>query len=287
MVKERGLLLCLRARVSDEKLFSGPKTWRTAGHERLRHSTTNGLDKVQEFFTMSTMTVKYLAQLGRERTISPLFERVWTVYGRSNPVAAAMQIVDNQRRGRNRRCLTNAMLFIAIPLCLSVVGVIVYSHDEDNIALFGCLTLAAFLVGAFLEIAAVREVTTAMPDGAVAMIEGFCEHLALVNEWASHYGSTPFYLYHDEDEIKKVGAGILVATATEVLQLQKKEKEAESKESSVARENYQEMAGRVMAAFCKRYDTLKMIGLASGGYDKYFEAARKSLEKEPQTATTA
>lgn len=223
---------------------------------------------------MSNMTVEYLAKLGRERTISPLFERVWTIHGRSNPVAAAIEIVDNQRRGRNKRCLSTAMLFIIVPLCFAVAGAVAYSH-EDKIALFRYLILAAFLVGAFLEISVVREEKTAMHDDAITMVDDFCKHLTLVDEWAGCDSSSKFYLYRNEDKIKEIGTNILVRAGIEVLQLQKMEKEVEPGE---IREHYQEMAGHEMTEFSRRYDALKRIGLASGGYDKYFEQAQHIID---------
>lgn len=233
---------------------------------------------------MSNITVGYLAKLGRERKIPSLFERAWVEAhgGGSNPVAKAMQIVENERIRWNRIFLSSAGVALLVPFGIAAWDGLTNKGGSGDA--FVHLVRMAFLWFSFLlMLLALEKKGEEVDDAVKSHIAGFCECLDLARSWASL--SFELLLPDNEEAIKQIGTDILVDSATDVLQVQEGEKFAESPGE---KERLQVSAGNVRAEFTRRYNTLRLIGLASGGYDKYFEIAQRTIDagskKSPQAA---
>lgn len=231
---------------------------------------------------MSSITVECLAQLGRKRLIPPLFERAWQCGGRgNNPVATAMQIVENKRRDRNRNLLWFVIAGILVSLGVVILAIVTdkggvgnpVAHVAQVVFLLFALTMA------FL---ATEEKGQGVNCAMEASVNDFCEKLALVNSWCNHIGGglCPELQYTDEDMLRDVGTDILAEVAAKVLRWEKSAKEAELPGD---KEHMQVIAGNERAEFTRRYNTLVRLGLASGGYDKYFEIAQRRIDSAVPT----
>ncbi|MDD2657143.1 MAG: hypothetical protein PHD04_00560 [Candidatus Pacebacteria bacterium] len=232
------------------------------------------------------ISIEYLAKLGRQRTISPLFERAWMRSGGSNPVRTAMQIVENKRRNRNRSFLGFAMMLLVLLVLLGFVVWGVVTDKEGMGNWFVHLPQAVFLAMASMVIlGALEGKAEEVDDATISHAVDFCEHLDLARSWTS--ASFELLLPDTDDEaIRQIGTSILVDCAAEVLRLEEGVRSAKSPEH---RERMQILAGNSKAEFTRRYNTLHRIGLASGGYDKYFEIAQHAIDvhskKSPEAAT--
>lgn len=226
---------------------------------------------------MSAISVERLAELGRDRFISPLFEQAWLHEERTaNPVTTAIRIVDNGRRKWNRACLKSVMVMLVF-VFLGVVGEFLYFvSNKGNSVGFAlvCLVPAILLIVAMITTSLAIEGKSEweVSEESKVSLAYFCDTLALVADWV---GSGTFYQHIvDQENIKKIGTQILAAAACFVLEKQNKEKEAQTLEMKA---RLQEAAGNEMIEFTRRYNTLKKLGMASGGYDKYFDAGRQML----------
>lgn len=151
------------------------------------------------------------------------------------------------------------------------------SRDANDIdGTFRYVVQSVFLVIAGIGILLALEGKGQQEVNDTAVIT-FCEQLALVSHWCGHDfdGLSPELQHRGDDDIKAVGTHILVKAATAVLQMQEGEKAAESPE---AKERLEVRIGNEMTEFTRRYNTLSRLGLASGGYKKYFEQARRIVD---------
>jgi len=227
-----------------------------------------------------SISIRYLARLGREREIPSLFERAWmeTHGGGSNPVAKAMQIVENERKSKSRKVSLFVGVMLLVPLAFLVwsgLGGDMYSKGAGDIVAHliqtTCLTLALIAI-----VLAHEDKGKEVGNTAESQIASFCECLDLMSRWTGNYRSFELEPYLGNDEaIKKIGTDILAEFAANVLRIQEGEKLAESPE---AKGRLQESAGNARAEFTRCYNTLRQIGLASGGYDKYFEIAQLNID---------
>ncbi|KKW35285.1 MAG: hypothetical protein UY83_C0012G0004 [Candidatus Adlerbacteria bacterium GW2011_GWA1_54_10] len=208
----------------------------------------------------ANITTEGLASLAMGRRIPDFFENVWERRTGVNPVAVALRIRQNKRYEEKAMFGTVLLVYVAISSVLAFT----LSSDEGWwtgggshpwLLLVQWLSLAIMLsLGTSLIFAGLggRELIS---EGEIQNAKDFCRHLTTFCIWGD---CSLGELTHSagEGEARQVAEALLIGDAQAALSHEK-----------------------TMSDLSNRYDVLAHLGLVSGGYDKFFKAAKKKPVK--------
>lgn len=220
--------------------------------------------------TVTKVTPAVLAKLANERRLPQIFEKEWHNRSAVNPVARVVKLAQTRRE---RNIALRLVLFLATMALTAVLGLL-YSETNDvvrsiisvQVFILSAVAFACFLFAAAASMALVQDLQEVLK---------FCASLNSLCEWSGN--NLENFTYRNEEYIKEVARLVLVAKAKEELLL----KLGETQESRL---DSKRIGGEIIAELGRRYDTLSRIGLASGGYAKYFEDARHEIEMKKREA---
>ncbi len=220
---------------------------------------------------MKTITVKDLAQLAWDGLIPSIFVRSWSKRTQVNPVKTASDIVHNARVN-NLRILAAC----GIGLCGFVMLIEFWNArlSINQIVVSTSLALGLTVYGFWVHR------LTEVSDADKTLADAFCADFSSFCEWS---GCVETYLAKcdDDEELKKFARTALVEMAITKINLQE-----QKSDDPDGKFKQQIQSGHILAEFGHRYDTLQRLGLASGGWEKYFEDAENERIKRLKNRAT-
>ncbi len=222
-----------------------------------------------------SITATDIARLAKERKLPALLEKSWMKStGAINPVAEIIKMAENKEKGARRAVYGAFAVFFSVcfmtSLTLSISGV----EDMTYFDMHGYSIFLQFLEMLVVVVFIIWLLNDPPVKVQERVAEAFLADLNALYEWAIPIlGSMPLSL--DEEDLRQTAERILIATARRHWELQVATAGDEELMQDIQK-------GVVMAEFKRKYDTLQRLGLASGGYAKYFTKAKKEWKKEAE-----
>jgi hypothetical protein len=224
------------------------------------------------------VTSEMLVKLAQERTLSAVFEKSWEEKMGVNPVAMAIQM--NRRRQDDVFCFHE--LFIAGISFFFLIALAVFAaNSKDGITSLGAMVHILCLVYTAIPVwiallwlnrrGANPKITYSM-DEFLADLNALCK-------WLNPESlSTDILLSSNEGVVKFAVNSLLVSDAISLVKL-------EQEKGKIAAERLGRICEMELARkrFTARHNTLARLGLVSGGFDKYFDEAKRQVKKTKAT----
>lgn len=217
--------------------------------------------------TQHLVTHEMLVGLAQKRELSTVFEKAWQERTGVNPVARAIQM--SQRKtiasGWKNLIFTSVAISISFGILLGVFG------DSMIHEIAGILVL----VPVMLVVSLVLRWEAKNPPIAYDGMDEFLADISALCIWLNPKSmSTEILLSSNENVVKFAAHSLLVSVVIPLVKL-------EQEKGGDAAERLRRVCEMdlLRKSFTHKYDTFARIGLASGGYNKYFDEAKRQAKK--------
>lgn len=224
------------------------------------------------------VTSEMLVKLAQERTLSAVFEKSWEEKMGVNPVAVAIQM-GQQRRGE-ASCFRE-MFITGISFFFLIALAIFAANSKNGMTSLGAMAHILCLVytAIFGEIAFLWFNWWGAHPKITYSMDEFLADLNALCKWLNPESlSTDVLLSSNEGVVKFAVNSLLVSDAISLVKL-------EQEKGKIAAERLGRICEMELARkrFTARHNTLARLGLVSGGFDKYFDEAKRQVKKTKAT----
>ena len=225
-----------------------------------------------------SISVKQLASLANDRTLSPVFEQAWYDRTGVNPVLCALKIAKfKEEKFRYKTILFLAgVAFVGSVLAMVALFMHMSPAETTTITLAGIFDGVA--IGMLLVIALVSLIFILFPCVSTEEINYdaltiFCDDLVIFfrNEPIDKWGCTA---RSNLEQLREHAFKILTEKAMTVLMAKRRMDPTEEEQKNV---DAVVQHGQRLTELSITYDALNRIGMASGGFGPAYKAAKKQM----------